>query len=346
MPRFRLIALSVIAVAAAIVVVAMRPPDAQSLRDAARSEYTSNSVTSENVYQQQVVAAWGTKDLVEVVSVQLDRQDDRPSVLLFLGILAVCVIGLTEPPAAATTTSRGSRRALEPEGLPPIEPQATPEAREQTTPQVSNTTREPDLATKPPDVASEWDGAMWVISPDPSAKWNGSQWLTPPQDAEAQWDGSQWQIRPTDGHYEWGHGKWLRQPSGPVSWDADSQSWKRPIWLRPWFLAAAAVVVGLVVWLGVGFLQARNQVPASEAAAQVQELIRSKVESAETDTPSSQVVNGVVQSWNEDHPNSAIKVYSSGRIVKIQDPANDAAFCIELPANTPPGYEPTVRDCQ
>ena len=67
MPRFRLIALSVIAVAAAIVVVAMRPPDAQSLRDAARSEYTSNSVTSENVYQQQVVAAWGTKDLVEVV---------------------------------------------------------------------------------------------------------------------------------------------------------------------------------------------------------------------------------------------------------------------------------------
>ena len=101
-----------------------------------------------------------------------------------------------------------------------------------------------------------------------------------------------------------------------------------------------------MVGLCVGRLRARNQGPASEAAAEVVEVRRRRVEGAETDTPSSQVVNGVVQSWNEDHPNSAIKVYSSGRIVKIQDPANDAAFCIELPANTPPGYEPTVRDCQ
>lgn len=53
--------------------------DYSSLVDAALLDYEANAATTDNVYQQQVVAAWGAKDLLTVVAKQnaviIDNQD-------------------------------------------------------------------------------------------------------------------------------------------------------------------------------------------------------------------------------------------------------------------------------
>ncbi len=91
----RIVILSIIAIAAAVVTFALQPPHANEARSLAKTTYDTNAAMSDNVYQQQVVALWGVKDLTEVVSVQLDNPDQRPAILLFLGVLAICVIGVT-----------------------------------------------------------------------------------------------------------------------------------------------------------------------------------------------------------------------------------------------------------
>lgn len=207
-------------------------------------------------------------------------------------------------------------------------------------------TKDRNRAPKPPDVTSEWDGHSWVVSPDPKARWNGSQWLMAPVGEDARWDGTQWVTRPRDGRHEWGHDKWLPEPRGPVTWDERNQRWQRPVWLRPWFVAGAVIVIAVLIWQAVGFIQSSNDVSGEAAAGQVQGLIRSQINLAEDGLPSSLIVNGAVAEWKSANPDSDINVYASGRIAKIDDPASEIIYCVEVPMTVPPDYQPTVRPCR
>lgn len=89
----RVLALLLIGAAAAAVLVLLGPPNANQMRSAATADYEANAQGAENVYQQQVTAMWGTKDMVEVVSRQVE--DRRPPILIFLGVAAICVMGVT-----------------------------------------------------------------------------------------------------------------------------------------------------------------------------------------------------------------------------------------------------------
>ena len=66
-------------------------------RSDATSSYTINAANTNNVNQQQVVNGWATKDLLSVISQQLDDGDPRGRILIFLATLAVCVVGVTTP---------------------------------------------------------------------------------------------------------------------------------------------------------------------------------------------------------------------------------------------------------
>jgi hypothetical protein len=114
---FRVLALLLIAAAAAAVLLLFGPPNANHMRSAATADYEANSQSSENVYQQQVVAMWGTKDMVEVVSRQLD--DRRPPILISLGIAAICVIGIT---SYVPVSEQDKRRTPTAQGYPPYPP--------------------------------------------------------------------------------------------------------------------------------------------------------------------------------------------------------------------------------
>ena len=96
MKIFRTITLILITVAAVYVAFFMKPKLTEG-RPAAIAAYTINAATSDNVYQQQVVNGWATKDLLEVISSQLDNEDPRNRILLFLAVCAVCVIGISTP---------------------------------------------------------------------------------------------------------------------------------------------------------------------------------------------------------------------------------------------------------
>ena len=97
MKIFRLIALILIVKASIYVAFFMPPKDTEDRSDAI-SSYTINTATTDNVYQQQVVNGWVAKDLLDVISRQLDDEDPRERILLFLAVLAVCVIGITAAP--------------------------------------------------------------------------------------------------------------------------------------------------------------------------------------------------------------------------------------------------------
>lgn len=119
----RVVTLLLIGIAAAAVLLFLGPPNAVELRAAASNSYRVNSRDAENVYQQQVAALWGVKDLQEVLSQQ--ASDQRPVILLFLGIASICVIGITSPPSArspgiVTELQTADPRAKEPEKAMPI----------------------------------------------------------------------------------------------------------------------------------------------------------------------------------------------------------------------------------
>ena len=129
----RIVILSLIAIAAAVVTFALQPPHANEARSLAKTTYDSNAAMSDNVYQQQVVALWGVKDLTEVISVQLDNPDQRPAILLFLGVLAICVIGVTgdnnrpkelEPATVSSAPTQGPAQPapIDLPGIPPTYP--------------------------------------------------------------------------------------------------------------------------------------------------------------------------------------------------------------------------------
>jgi hypothetical protein len=96
MKIFRIISLALIFAASVYVTFFMKPKLTEG-RPAAIATYTINAATSDNVYQQQVVNGWAAKDLLEVISSQLDNEDPRNRILLFLAVCAVCVIGVSAP---------------------------------------------------------------------------------------------------------------------------------------------------------------------------------------------------------------------------------------------------------
>lgn len=92
----------------------------KSAVNAILSDFNANELQSDNVYQQQVVATWATKDLLEIIAVtdgRIDKalgtlnenivnlQDDRVPRLLGLGVIAICWIGMW----SVVPTSRPAR---------------------------------------------------------------------------------------------------------------------------------------------------------------------------------------------------------------------------------------------
>jgi len=120
MKVFRVILLGIIIVGALVIAAgslgsaqtASTPNNYESLVTAAMADYEANAETSENVYQQQVTAAWAAKDLLMVIGKQnavvidqnamiIDNQNESQNQtrgLIALGallILSVAVIGMT-----------------------------------------------------------------------------------------------------------------------------------------------------------------------------------------------------------------------------------------------------------
>ena len=120
MKVFRVILLGIIILGALVIAVgslgsaptASTPNNYESLVTAAMADYEANAATSENVYQQQVTAAWAAKDLLMVIGKQnavvidqnamiIDNQNETQNQtrgLIALGallILSVAVIGMT-----------------------------------------------------------------------------------------------------------------------------------------------------------------------------------------------------------------------------------------------------------
>jgi len=96
MKVFRTITLILIFAASVYVAFFMKPKLTEG-RIGAMSSYEINAATTDNVNQQQVVNGWATKDLLAVISSQLDDGDPRNRILLFLAVFAVCVIGISSP---------------------------------------------------------------------------------------------------------------------------------------------------------------------------------------------------------------------------------------------------------
>jgi hypothetical protein len=120
MKVFRVILLGIIVLGALVIAVGSlgtspttsSPNNYESLVTAAMADYEANAATSENVYQQQVTAAWAAKDLLMVIGKQnavvidqnariIDNQNEtqiQMRGLIALGallILSVAVIGMT-----------------------------------------------------------------------------------------------------------------------------------------------------------------------------------------------------------------------------------------------------------
>ena len=103
-PRIRLIGSAVIAALALLTLVAFSPttPAADFSADRA-STWAEDSVNQENTTgapQQQVVNGWTANALLDLISEQLDEQpppDQRPAVLLMLGVLMLALMAATTP---------------------------------------------------------------------------------------------------------------------------------------------------------------------------------------------------------------------------------------------------------
>lgn len=131
-----MIGLVVIGLAAIGITFALAPepaPQYQSgalARAAALSDAAANATNTSTVYQQIVANGWASKDLLEVISIQLDSmgsasspvEDPRTQYLLLLGVLAVCWIGITSPGPAAGIARQVAAGVLEGEESAPPDP--------------------------------------------------------------------------------------------------------------------------------------------------------------------------------------------------------------------------------
>lgn len=100
---FRIVALVVIGLAAIVVALlpASRSADHNADVVAALAAADANNSMAEGAPQQQVVNGWVARDLLAILSAQLDEQnaasDRKVPLLLMLGVLALVVIGCTTP---------------------------------------------------------------------------------------------------------------------------------------------------------------------------------------------------------------------------------------------------------
>lgn len=124
----RLVALILIGLAA--IVVALLPASSSADHNAevvaALAAADANNSIAEGAPQQQVVNGWVARDLLAIISAQLDEQnaasDRKVPLLLMLGVLALVVIGCTTP----GPSGEGSRTASPATEPPSPEPQDAP----------------------------------------------------------------------------------------------------------------------------------------------------------------------------------------------------------------------------
>lgn len=143
---FRIVALILIGLAA--IVVALLPASSSADHNAevsaALAAAEANNSIAEGAPQQQVVNGWVARDLLAIISSQLDEQnaasDRKVPLLLMLGVLALVVIGCTtpgplgngprtgssatEPPSPDSQDAPAPVAAQEPTETPPARPVA------------------------------------------------------------------------------------------------------------------------------------------------------------------------------------------------------------------------------
>jgi len=110
---------AVLAVVAVVVWFGMKPEeptttDFDSRIVAAMANYEANASSTDNVYQQQVTNGWVAKDLLEIIADENNETgvaapDERPGVLVLLGVLGIALgLATTERIAAEGPTSASS----------------------------------------------------------------------------------------------------------------------------------------------------------------------------------------------------------------------------------------------
>lgn len=127
-PLFIVRVLGLVALAAAAVaVVALVQPETPSVPDhsgeitAALTDAAVNEASAESAPQQQVVNGWVARDLLEVVAEQNDaalqlgarEEDQRPTLLLLLAVLAISWIGVTSPIVEPRATVEPANQPLD-----------------------------------------------------------------------------------------------------------------------------------------------------------------------------------------------------------------------------------------
>ena len=125
MAKFRAFGFLLLAIAAVAVMVIVRPPSSPSLTfgseiSEAIADNAKNDLNTKGAPQQDVVNGWVARDLLHISDMQNDvalrqqaaqsRSQERTGWLTFIGVLAICWLGLTNSSTPPSDPGRGELR--------------------------------------------------------------------------------------------------------------------------------------------------------------------------------------------------------------------------------------------